>query len=293
MFTQFLDRPKISKATREKYYYRLRRFVDVYGDDQPKDITIHMIYEYINSQHLAEPSRALLRSCFHAFFAFCGLGDDNPAKLLPRWRDTPRRVVLPKEKAVKLALAEAVNMCQSKDPVVLRDGLIFTLAVMSGNRRGEIRNMRINELLDGLHNPEASGVYRVFTDGKTGDAVMRFTDFHVPHILRYLAVRPMLSEFVFVNLDKRSKRYGTQLSLAPFNRVRPKVCRRAGVQTITYQELRRRLATTIARTVNVDTAAQVLNHSPHSGDRVIRLFYYDPDKAAADKAAAYVFGAIR
>ena len=293
LFPMFLDRPEISKGTREKYFYRLRGFVDLHANEQPASITTAMLLGFIDTKpHISDPSRSIYRQCFHAFFSFCGLKDDNPAKGLPRWRDTPRRIILPKEQGVKLALAEAVKMCQSSRPVHVRDGLIFTLAVMGGNRRGEIRNLKAIEVVEALKNQEANGIYRVFTYGKTGDCILRFTDFHVPHLLHYLSIRPLSSEFVFVNLDPGSKRYGLPLSLITFRRVRQRVCKRAGVGLITYQELRRRLATTIARTINVDTAAQVLNHSPHSGDRVIRLFYYDPDKAKADTAALSVFGTI-
>ena len=287
----FLDRKEISQPTRRKYYYRLRRFVAAHADEEPANITTPMLLDFINAQPVSEASKSILRQCFHAFFAFCGLEGANPAKDLPRWRDAPRRVILPNEQGVKLALSAAVDMCQSSRPVHVRDGLIFTLAVMGGNRRGEIRNLKIIEMIEALKNQEANGIYRVFTYGKTGDCILRFTDFHVPHLLRYLSIRPMSGEYVFVNLNP-GQRYGQQLSLVAFRRVREKVCQRAGVGLITYQELRRRLATTIARTVNVDTAAHALNHSPHSGDRVIRLFYYDPDKAKTDTAVAAVFGAI-
>ena len=48
----------------------------------------------------------------------------------------------------------------------------------------------------------------------------------------------------------------------------------------------------IARSEGVDVAALLLNHSPHSGDRVIRAYYYDPDKERADRAAYLAFGEI-
>ena len=292
MFTKFLARPGISKDTHDKYYYRLRRFVAAYPDTSPRLITTPMLSEFIGCQLVSDASKSIYRQCFHAFFAFCGLHEDNPAKFLPRWRDTPRRVVLPNEQAVKLALAQAISMCHSANPVDVRDGLIFTLAVMSGNRRGEIRNLKVLDLIDAMQHPAENGVYRAYTTGKTGESIMRFVDAHKAHFVYYLRLRPLNSDYVFVNLDKASPGYGHKLSLVTFDRIRPKVCERAGVPVITYQELRRRLATSIARSVNVETAAQVLNHSPHSGDRVIRLFYYDPDKAAADKAAAEVFSGM-
>jgi integrase len=292
LFTMFINRDEISEATRRKYYYRLRRFVALHGDALPSDITIDMLQAFIDEKpHLSDPSRSIMRQSFHAFFAFCGLGDENPAKGLQNWRSTPRRVVLPPEDAVRLALAEAVRMCNAENVVIVRDGLIFTLAVMSGNRRGEIRNLKVNDVLDALQHP-VNGVCRVYTSGKTGEAVLRFLETHTPHILYYLRKRPMASEYVFVNLNPGHERYGRQLSLVAFDRARRRVCTRAGVGIITYQELRRRLATAIARSSGVDTAANVLNHSPYSGDRVIRLFYYDPDKAKADAAVVSVFGSV-
>jgi integrase len=255
-----------------------------------------MLEDFINQNpYIADPSKALLRQCFHALFNFAQV-EPNPAKGLPRWRETPRRVLVPDEGAVRLALETAVSMTESSHPAQVRDGLIFALAVVSGNRRGELRNLPINDLASAMLDPQKTAqgtVYRVYTHGKEGEACCRFTAFHLPLISRYLAVRPATHDpHVFVNLNPSSPRYGRQLSLVAFDRVRPKVCKLAGVGIITYQELRRRLATSIARSEGVDVAAHILNHSPHSGDRVIRAYYYDPDKAAADKAAAKAFGGV-
>lgn len=291
-FQEFLDRDTISPFTRDKYFYRLRPFVALHGKKQPEEITTAMIAQYIDAQtQLADPSKALLRGCFHALMAFCGV-QENPAKGLPRWRETPRRVHLPQEDGVKRALSTAVAMTQGKRPSDIRDGLIFALAVVSGNRRGEIRNLPLADLHQAMTDPHGD-VYRVYTNGKTGEAVLRFTGFHIPLIDRYLIIRPETNDpHVFVNLNKHHENYGRQLSLVAVDRVRPKVCRRAGVGIITYQELRRRLATVIARSEGVDVAALLLNHSPHSGDRVIRAYYYDPDKERADRAALLAFGGV-
>lgn len=295
-FRVFLNRPGLSPFTRDKYFYRLRSFVAQHGDKHPAEITTAMLANFIAKRtDLADPSRAVLRQCFHAFLAFCGV-EPNPAAALPRWRETPRRVVVPQEDAVRHALATAVTMTHSNEPAKVRDGLVFALAVVSGNRRGELRNLLLADVLTALRDPQETAqgvVYRVFTEGKTGEAVCRFTAFHLPLIDRYLVVRPFTDDpYLFVNLNPAHESYGRQLSLVAFDRARPKVCKRAGVPIITYQELRRRLATVIARADGVDVAAHVLNHSPHSGDRVIRAYYYDPDKAAADKAAALAFGGV-
>lgn len=79
-------------------------------------------------------------------------------------------------------------MSMSGEAAAIRDGLIFALSVVSGNRRGELRNLPIKDLQIALNHP-----------------------------------------------------------------------------------------------------AHALNHSPHSGDRVIRAYYYNPDIARADKATASAF----
>lgn len=281
-FEKFVERPEISEFTRQKYFYRLRAFVTSYSRFNADQVTTDMLLDYIESQELAEASKAIVRACFHAFFAFCGC-EPNPAKSLPRWRETPRRIITPSDDHVKRALDEAVRMTNLGEAAAVRDGLIFALSVVSGNRRGELRCLPMDDLMIALDNPQDE-VYRIYTQGKTGEAVTRFTEFHVPLIGAYLDVRPVTGcPYLFVN-DK-----GDHLSLVGFDRARPKVCKRAGVPTITYQQLRRRVATIIANNQGVDVAAHALNHSPHSGDRVIRAYYYDPDMSRADKATASAF----
>lgn len=132
--------------TRSKYHYRLRSFVKLHGRKTADEITTDMLLAHINSNpDLAEASKAILKSCFHALFAFCEL-DPNPAKALPRYRETPRRIIIPDETAVKRALDEAVAMCSFGEADTVRDGLIFALSVVSGNRRGELRNLPMNDL---------------------------------------------------------------------------------------------------------------------------------------------------
>lgn len=287
-FTAFLER-NISKHTRDKYYYRLRPFIERYGQRQPESVTAEMIADYISSKpQLSEASKAILKSCFHAFLNFCNVSP-NPAAMLPNWRDTPKRVIIPAEKDIATLLNQAIVLSLSGSPREKRDSLILSLSVMSGNRRGELRALTLPEVQDALQHPE-NGVFHAETSGKAGTAVIRFTSFHAPFIERYTAVRPQTScQHYFVNLNPNHKRYGQQLSLVGFDRARYHICKRANVPTITYQELRRRLATMIARREGVDIAAHALGHSPHSGDRVIRAFYYDPDKAAVDAACLAVF----
>lgn len=296
-FDQFLNRDNISEQTRQKYYYRLYKFCRVMGNLDVGQITTADLSGYIQSRNqLNDVSRSILRQSFHAFFGYCrkrGWLEINPASALPRWRDTPRRVYVPPEKNVIAALETAVAMCRSDNPFDIRDGLIFSLAVYSGCRRDELRNLRLDELRDALQYPELDDglvTHVAYTYGKTGEAIMRFSMFHASVFEKYLKVRPnSRSKAVFVNLNENHRQYGEKLSLTAFNRVRGKVCRRANVPVITYQELRRRIATMIARSQGVDIAAHALNHSPHSGDRVIRLFYYNPDRSAVNAAVSGIW----
>lgn len=295
LFNQFLDRPEITKYTRNKYFYNLRPFIALHDGKPANAITQADIVRYIASKtEYAEPTRAKLRACLLAFFNFCikqGACADNPVQDTAIFRDWPRRIHLPNEEGVQAALEMAIIMNDGENPIAIRDGLIFALAAVSGNRRDELRRLPMDDLLVALEAPETleSGelVYRVYTEGKEGEAICRFTAFHVRMFYNYLAVRPLTAcPFTFVNMSQKHPLYGRQLSLVAISRVRARVCKRAGVDLITYQELRRRLATMIARAVNVDVAAQTLNHSAHSGDRVIRAFYFDPDKTAVDAAVS-------
>lgn len=297
-FSQFLSRPNISEQTRQKYFYRLRPFCMTTRNfsRQVEDVTTPELLDYIQSQDgLNDVSKAILRQSFHAFFNYCrkrAWCEINPASALPRWRDTPRRIHVPQEAEVVRALETAVSMCKSDNLIDVRDGLIFSLAVYSGCRRDELRNLDIGELEESLRDTGGilEGTYIAYTHGKTGEAMMRFNEFHADVFVKYLQKRPKSrSTAVFVNLNPNHRKYGEKLSLTAFNRVRAKICKRANVPVITYQELRRRIATTIARANGIDVAAHALNHSPHSGDRVIRLFYYDPDQAAVSNALAAVW----
>lgn len=293
-FQEFMSRPFLTQQTKEKYYYQLRSFITLHAEKFPNEIVTEDLTAYLcDKTNWSEASKAKFKTSLHAFFNFCGCSDNNPAKALPNFRDTPRRVILPSEEAVKKAMETAVSMIQSSVAVDVRDGLIFTLAVVSGNRRGEILNLLIPELLDALKHPEkveGTAVYRAYTFGKTGEAILRFTEFHKPFFIDYLRLRPLgVSHHVFVNMNINDVGYGRSLSLVAFNRARWKVCERAGVDSITYQHLRRRLASMIADSQGVDVAAQALNHSPHSGDRVVRAYYYDPDKKKVDFATLSAF----
>ena len=295
-WTMFLDRPNIKEVTRSKYFYRLDPFMIQFISSFVDELETSHLAEYINGKsHLADPSKSIIRAAFHAFFNFCieqGWISNNPAKGLPRWSDVPKYVHVPSDAEVGRALAMSVMMCKRDDPLSLRDGLVFMLAVYSGCRRGELRNLDVGDLDRALQNPIGQS-YRAYTKGKTGEAVLRFSEFHKPYIEKYLQVRPnFASTAVFVSLDQNSRDYGKKLSLTTFNRIRRKVCERAKVPSITYQELRRRLATFVARSEGVDVAAHTLGHSPHSGDRVIRLFYYDPDVEKVDAAAEKAFNGI-
>jgi hypothetical protein len=134
LFEEFIERPGLSEFTRQKYFYRLRAFVAANGRLTANHITTDMLLDYIGSQDLADASKAIVRACFHAFLAFCEV-EPNPAKDLPRWRETPRRIITPNDDDARSALDTAVSMCHSGEAAAVRDGCIFALSVCPGLTR--------------------------------------------------------------------------------------------------------------------------------------------------------------
>jgi hypothetical protein len=56
------------------------------------------------------------------------------------------------QKTMSLSKDTAVSMCHSGEAAAVRDGCIFALSVVSGNRRGELRNLPMSDLMTALDN---------------------------------------------------------------------------------------------------------------------------------------------
>ena len=121
------------------------------------------------------------------------------------------------------------------------------------------------------------------TSGKTGAAVALLGQTQKEMILRYLSSLADVSHdgALFINLDPYNKNYLHRLSDMGMTRARKKVLKTAGVDRLTYQDLRRWRGTRAARVGGTAAGAAVLQNS----EQVFRDFYYGDSMLDAFKAA--------
>lgn len=289
-FDLFLASGGRKLITRSKYTYKLRPFLEEYGQLPIGEIKqVHAIkwFEEMEASHLAEATLAMTRSCLVAFMNYCvksGWLVTNPARALPRYDGRPKRVITANPDHVAQALTLCGILAKTSDPTARRDAAIFALAAISGGRRSNIMLMPYRETVAALNGPdtdEAVGnIYTVSTKGKTPIEIV-FGEFHAEVLRGWLEVRPGSdSNRLFVHL--RPSSLGKPLEANGLGHARKHICRLAGVPVITFQEMRKLRGTQIARQFGLELAASALGHI--SGTKVIREHYFDPDKHAAHVA---------
>jgi len=288
-FEQFLADPKRKLITRSKYRYKLKPLLERHGDQAITAVTADSINEWFAEMErtYAEASLAMARSCLLAFFNFCidsGWVEQNPARQLPHYDDRPKQVVTANEEHLGQALTICGFLSQTPDVRNRRDAAIFALAAISGARRGNIVQLPLRETVEALERPDhdhrVGNIYAVNTKGKRPVTAV-FGDWHAAIVRRWLDVRPATEHNrLFVHL--RPSTLGQPLLENGIGHARRRVCRIAGVPSITFQELRKLRGTKIARKYGLELAAEALGHI--SGTRVIREHYYDPDRHMAHVA---------
>jgi integrase len=120
-------------------------------------------------------------------------------------------------------------------------------------------------------------IYTVAAPGKTEIEIV-FGDWHATLLRRYLEVRPATEhDRLFVHFRQQGDNH--PLGAKGLGEARRNICKIANVPAITFQEMRKLKGTKIAREYGLELAAEALGHV--SGTRVIREYYYDPDRHAA------------
>lgn len=283
---KFLQQPGRTIATRQKYRYKLKHFLENYGDIPISDVTPELLERWFAQleRQYSDGHLAMHRSCHKTFWRFCAqFTGSNPADAIPRYSEVPEQVVTARKDEVDAALRACESMVMTITEQ--RDAAIFVLG-SCGLRRSNVRSVRTSAVIAALQNPvvvRGENLYAMRTKGKEGMEVI-FNERHARIIKRYVKNRPSTDhDRLFVNLNTYDKNYLRPLSDEGFGRARRRVCKRAGVQLISFQKMRRLVGTSIARKYGLETAAQVLGH--RSGTEVIRKHYYDPDKEAARLAA--------
>lgn len=295
-FEYFINNRNLSHHSKVKYRSKIGCFVEKYGHLRVDQIK----YDHVNAwfldrtANLSDPTRAMHRSCILSFFNEFR-PRDNPATGIPRYSDRPRRIILPDEVAVKAAFSKAVEWSNSNYPIHRRDALIFALSVATGARRGELQSITLDEMEMALDNPQVDdqigAIYTVYSTGKTGEAVLSFTNLVANFAHRYLELRPRTKHNrLFISFENRH--YGRPLGENAFMHSRKRLCKAAGIpssQIPTFQQLRRLKATQVSEKFGIEVAALVLGHSSTSGTRVVLDFYCNPQRSITSKASAGVF----
>lgn len=288
-FEAFLAEPKRKLITRSKYQYKLRPFVERWGETAVADITADAVNGWFAEMEAsyADATLAMVRSCLLTFFNFCikqGWLVSNPAKQLPHYDDRPKRVITANEAHLSQALTICGFMAKSSDVRSRRDAAIFALAAISGARRSNIVNMPHRETMAALERPEfdqrVGNIYQVSTKGKTAIEII-FGDFHAGILRAWLDVRPTCDHNRLF-CHTRPTTFGQPLQENGVGKARRHICQVAGVPIITFQELRRLFGTKIARQYGLELASEALGHK--SGIFVVKNHYYDPDKHKAHVA---------
>jgi integrase len=285
---QFLDRPGLSAASRVKYDYKLRPFVALWGDQPVGAVTGRQLSDWFYSQagHYAPATLSIYRGCLLALFNYAiqeGWRSDNPAAGLPRYNERPRLIICANLDAVGKVLAFCDQASLGDDGYLRRDAAIFALSAATGGRTSNLKLAPYRECVHVLANPiedsQAGAIYALPTGGKT-ELELIFGEWTAAILRRYLAVRPTVKHNrLFVHMNEERGTMGEPLGDRGLTLARLRICRAAGVEPITYQQLRKLRGTQLARQYGLEMAAIALGHS--SGTRVIREYYYDPDRHAA------------
>lgn len=293
-FSAFLQQPGRSVSTKQKFRYKLGSLIAQLGQREISSITTGDLEHWLNDleevRGYSQGTLAFHRSCVHTFFAFCEKwAGQNPAKNLPRYSQKPSRVVVASQADIEKALATCERMWSTL--VDQRDAAIFALGT-SGLRRSNIMRIMLAEANHALAEPikTAAGVamHLLTTNGKEPmEAVL--DERRAAILRRYVSNRPTTTHNrLFINLDPYSPAYLRPLTTGGYQHARARVCKRANVDLISFQKMRRAMGTQIARQWGVEMAAQALGH--RSGTKVIIDHYFDPDK---DAARAAVLNAYR
>lgn len=287
-FLSFLPSPKRRLATRNKYRAKLDRFLEEYGEASINHVDQQLVADWFEDleQVYSEGTMSIFKSCFVAFFNYCVQQqwlDVNPGAGLPYYDDKPKVIRTANESHLEQVLQCCEALAQSDNPKDRRDGLIFALAAVSGARPSNLTMLPHREMVATLgypvYDPEVGNIFAVTTAGKEPLEIV-FSDWHARLVEHYLEVRPNNTSHNrhFVDLRAKQGTYGAPLGYGGIGKARKRICELAGVPVITYTDMRKLKGTKVARKYGLELAAQALGH--RSGTRVIREFYYNPDRHA-------------
>ncbi|MBX3058290.1 MAG: hypothetical protein KF770_17645 [Anaerolineae bacterium] len=281
-FDCFLAEPGRSHSTKEKYRNKFKAFLERYGDWPLSKFSGEVIegwFRFLEERKgYSEGHLAFHRSCHTTFWRWAGLD----VMRLPRYSEAPGVIVTATDAEIGTLLAACDLMWDTLQRQ--RDAAIVALGT-AGLRRSNIERARTSEVVHSLAHPvehDGRHYYILHTKGKQPmDAVL--DDQRAAILRRYVRNRPTTRhDRLFVNLNEHHRGYLEPLSTEGYIKARRRVCQAAGLDLITFQQMRRWLGTKIAKTNNIQIAANALGHK--SGVSVILNHYYNPEKELTQTA---------
>lgn len=298
LFRDFLETCRgQSDANRNNYTRRLRGFLEEHGEKPATSVTaadVNAWHRALQMRNLAPATLSGYRQALKALFNYCvqvGAISRSPAEHLVIGSFASSRAdKLPIEENVHVATDLARAWTRSGRPRQVRDGLIWLLSLQSGPRLGEIRNLRLADVVAALqrHGPDLHGVYRVPSTGKTGRVYIRFAGEVEEAFRQWLAVRPAAESphcFITTQVDGSGHCACRPLTRSAATRVYQRLCDAAGVNPpILSHALRHRLGDLTTRQFGPKVAAILLNHRDWHEPVTAMAFYHHPDESDASRA---------
>lgn len=285
IFQEFLERCDGEYSYRN-YNRRLSLFVDLYGTTPITQITPKMVNEW--SQQIKKKGYSPITNFGYwqaakAVFNYAvNTGEINrsPAAHLKIGSYVPEQVNLPNEDDVQKVtdLAQKFTFCRNL--VMCRRAALWLLSLESGARLGELQAMRYKALKKALDDgPDKAGVYWIESSGKTGKALISFTEPTALALRNYFELRPNSSAHLaflsvrepFEGLTKRGVQNDFQ-----------DLCKAAGVKNIYPHHLRHRLGTLLG---SIDPKVAQLKLG-HSKIETTLKHYYHPNRERVGELTA-------
>ncbi len=272
-------------STQTEYAYRrdLAGLAALLGDRELDAITTDDLHAWLAAQQqrgLAPMSLNRRAACLRSFFRFAqrrGYRGDDPAALLSLPK-RPRRIPTPlTEQEMRWFLTTPVRPYAkaTRVPLHLRDRMAFDLMLILGLRRGELLNLRVQDVDLGAK------TLRVRLGKGAQDRVLPLPHSFAERLYEYmLAALPLRSEYLIPS-QNGGRLYATQLQRAFKRHLRACGLTRDG---ITLHSLRHTMATVVLReSGNLAAVQRLLGHRDLSSTTVY-LHLSDSDLRAAINA---------
>lgn len=286
-----------SAANRYNYRRRIRPFLATYGEWAIHQITRADVNAYIatlEERGYAEATLAGYKQAIKSFLAWCAEreGISSPARHVTVGSFVSRRSKVPPETAVSRLFTLATAWLDSDKPDQIRDGLVWLLSEFSGPRLREIRELRKSEVEAAIRRgPDAEGIYRATSKGKTGEITIRFDGRLAAGFKRWLDVRPDAGiDICFVGICRTRTKRDKELRYRPLSRsgatkIYQRLAEAAKVEhAVLSHALRHRRGDQTTRRFGAKVAAIILNHADQDTGATALAYYHHPNEEDASKA---------